>query len=497
MAGTKFQNKHNETASTELEKFKHLLEYFVTHLEYVKGGNDATVRGYSEYLKEYVESGTFKKSGQGYKGDQIQKQIQQWSEYSEGQICFSVYASSYTGKGSYLNWIGTAINVRAIWNSGHITSLDIAIDANTKKPISIRQNTLEELGLFDGGAPNDTLKDFFEVYVDEYKKWKNKKGVPMDEFVKSVRDLLLKKKNVILQGAPGTGKTYNTSRIAISIVDPSFNKWDDPIAIRGRYRELRDKEHLIEFTTFHQSMDYENFIRGIKPTPVIDEEGKTCGMSYPYVDGIFLRCCEKAKEVYGVDAEKESGKNNVVLIIDEINRGNISKIFGELITLIEPDKRLGENNEIKVSLPYEREGEEKFGVPGNLYILGTMNTTDRSVGAVDYALRRRFSFVTTEARRDVIENYQGSDEQTKDKALDLFDAIKSFLEEDDTRADMDIKDLMIGHSYFLVNTLEELKQSYEYEIKPLLSEYQKDGIIGISSSDLERKCDEWQSLLES
>lgn len=576
----------------EYEKFKHLLEYFVTHLEYVENNTNTNVRGYDEYLKGFVDKGTFKKSGYGYKGERIQTQIKPWEKYSEGQICITVYASDFKSRGTYLNWNGTDLNVGATWGEdNHIASLKIIRDAASRNPSVLIEKTIEELGLFDGESPNEELKTFFENYLNAYKECK---GASMDKFVEEAKKLLLKKKNVILQGAPGTGKTYNTSRIAISIIDPSFNKWDDSEAIRERYHELRDEEHLIDFTTFHQSMDYENFVRGIKPTPITDDEGKPCGMAYPYVDGIFIRCCEKAKEKrgvdieacirqfvsdiedgpikiptatgrsetwiwtrkgaddfymiggknpkpdpeskeqkrnitpniekvisealgegsetnwpiysaaiikyvkanYGIDVADDSEKNKVVLIIDEINRGNISKIFGELITLIEPDKRLGEISEIKVSLPYEKEGEEKFGVPGNLYILGTMNTTDRSVGAVDYALRRRFSFVTTEARRDVIENYTDYDEDaTKQKALNLFDSVRSFLESEDTRADMDINDLMVGHSYFLVNTIDDLKESFEYEIKPLLIEYQKDGIIGLPASDLKAKLEEWKNAL--
>lgn len=580
----------------EYEKFKHLLEYFVTHLEYVENNTNTNVRGYDEYLKEFVDGNTFIRSGFGYKEGGIQKQIEPWEMYSEGKICISVYASNYRSRGCYLNWNGADLNVGATWGEdNHIASLKIIRDAKKNYTVLI-ENTVEELGLFDRNSPNEKLKTFFNEYLKAYREWKDLKsqGVPMDKFVEETKNLLLKKKNVILQGAPGTGKTYNTSRIAISIIDPSFNKWDNSEAIRERYHELRDEEHLIDFTTFHQSMDYENFVRGIKPTPITDDEGKPCGMAYPYVDGVFLRCCEKAKEKkgvdieacirqfvsdiedkpikiptatgrseawiwsrkgaddfymiggknpkpdpeakeqkrnitpniekvisealgegsennwpiysaaiikyvkakYGIDVAYDSEKNKVVLIIDEINRGNISKVFGELITLIEPDKRLGEISEIKVSLPYEKEGEEKFGVPSNLYILGTMNTTDRSVGAVDYALRRRFSFVTTEARRDVIENYAGYDKNsTKQKALDLFDSVKSFLESKDTRADMDINDLMVGHSYFLVNTIDDLKESFEYEIKPLLSEYQKDGIIGLPASDLKAKLEEWKNAL--
>ena len=159
-----------------------------------------------------------------------------------------------------------------------------------------------------------------------------------------------------------------------------------------------------------------------------------------------------------------------ILIIDEINRGNVSKIFGELITLLEADKRTSGNHPLSVTLPYSK---EKFEVPSNLYIIGTMNTTDRSVGSIDYAVRRRFSFVTLEADRNVVLAHNGGDEAST--AVRLFDAVKSFLKKN--RIDMDIDDLMVGHSYFLAKDEDELQMKWEYDILPLLREYYKDGII--------------------
>ena len=161
--------------------------------------------------------------------------------------------------------------------------------------------------------------------------------------------------------------------------------------------------------------------------------------------------------------EKKPEKKNYVLIIDEINRGNISKIFGELITLIEKDKRLGELSPISVYLPYSN---EEFALPPNLFIIGTMNTTDRSTGVIDYAIRRRFAFYTLQSDKSLI-----SDEG----ALELYDCVENFLKENKIDTDMD--DLMVGHSYFFVENSEDLESNWEYEIFPLLIEYYKDGII--------------------
>ncbi|MBQ7613183.1 MAG: AAA family ATPase, partial [Spirochaetaceae bacterium] len=194
-----------------------------------------------------------------------------------------------------------------------------------------------------------------------------------------------------------------------------------------------------------------------------------------------------------------------VLIIDEINRGNVSKIFGELITLLEADKRElvsdGKNDNqhlITVTLPYSK---EPFSVPSNLYIIGTMNTTDRSTGTLDYALRRRFAFVTISStlKKDEKENITGCEElnshykekndELKKRANDLFVKVYNFLNE--KKVDMEIDDLMVGHSYFMAKDNTELSLKLEYEIKPLIREYAKDGIISVSEKELKEELSKW------
>ena len=178
--------------------------------------------------------------------------------------------------------------------------------------------------------------------------------------------------------------------------------------------------------------------------------------------------CIKLDVLNGIitgDVEK-TPTQNYVLIIDEINRGNVSKVFGELITLLETDKRSDANHPISVVLPYTK---MPFSVPSNLYIIGTMNTTDRSVGSIDYAVRRRFAFVTLEADEKLV---------TNEYAYDLFIAVKNFLNK--TKYDMDIEDLMVGHSYFMDVDDQSLQMKWQYEILPLLMEYHKDGIISKS-----------------
>lgn len=275
-------------------------------------------------------------------------------------------------------------------------------------------------------------------------------------------DILKQKKQIILQGAPGTGKTYITTEIAVSLIDGNIP--NNRKSLINRYKELIDKNQIF-FTTFHQSMDYEEFIEGFKPV------ANDNNIYYEVKDGIFKEACNSTKT-----AGNEEHNNPVVLIIDEINRGNISKIFGELITLLESDKRIGSENEIKLILPYSK---EIFSVPNNLYIIGTMNTTDRSIGYIDYALRRRFAFIPIKAQKEKIENYY-KDKNLKKIAANLFDSIKEIITEN-LNEEFDIDDIMIGHSYFMAKDIGELNTKLNYEIKPLLLEYLKDGILQNSS----------------
>ena len=375
--------------------------------------------------------------------------------------------------------------------------------------------------------------------------------------------------NLILYGPPGTGKTYNTLFKALEIIEgktkddleneievQDAKKKSDPDKEKSGYQVLKDRyDHYVEtgqivFTTFHQSMSYEDFIEGIKPNVEGDE------MTYEVQDGIFKKLCKSAsneyydvdfdkcyndfvsklggrlklkssggkefyvdlnskgnlnlyttskqnfngvltkekikqtllgkedywkgymmgvinhlKKKYGLkDPQKVDEQRNYVLIIDEINRGNVAQIFGELITLIEPSKRLGNSEKMKAILPYSsaQKGEpEYFGVPNNLYIIGTMNTADRSVEALDTALRRRFSF----------------EEMMPDKTLlagktvcgvDLGQLLETI-----NKRIVALKDRehQIGHSYFMGCPDDEAKAKtwltgiFQDKIIPLLQEY--------------------------
>lgn len=324
-------------------------------------------------------------------------------------------------------------------------SLEVKIDKN-KKEISDYISDIKNINEF---IKQNKFK--FKNYrvIDRF----NIGGVMIDEII----NIIKQKKQIILQGAPGTGKTYSSSEIAVKLIDE--NAPSDRAELMKRYKELVDKEQIF-FTTFHQSMDYEEFVEGIKPKTI------NGNIAYELEDGIFKKACKSAEN------------NKVVLIIDEINRGNISKIFGELITLLEVDKRKGKENEIEVILPYSK---EKFSVPDNLYIIGTMNTADRSIGYIDYALRRRFAFITIEAKESAIEKYYNDNKNSdcKDKAINLFNKVKELIK-GNINEEFEADDIMIGHSYFMAQNFEELQNKLEYEIKPLLLEYFKDGILKLN-----------------
>ena len=375
--------------------------------------------------------------------------------------------------------------------------------------------------------------------------------------------------NQILYGPPGTGKTYNTITKALEIINDEEVKqldFNDRKAVKDLF-DKKLKEGQIMFTTFHQSMSYEDFIEGIKPEIEEDAEGgKT--VIYEVKKGIFKQIAEEARKIryqseeyvqqytfddawnklielvkdkiskktllkigsweYGLsskDSLKYSSVNSpsqytftitkqnildsyhkkiarpsgafqkdmneivefmktefqladyveeneisnkieqtpkpYVLIIDEINRGNVSQIFGELITLIEEDKRLGKNEALEVILPYSK---EKFGVPSNLHIIGTMNTADRSVEALDTALRRRFSFVEMMPEYESLNKIQFDDFHLGELLKTINSRIEALLDRDHT----------IGHSYFInikPNDTEALKEAFANKIIPLLQEY--------------------------
>ncbi|HIP12063.1 MAG TPA: hypothetical protein EYG73_05000 [Arcobacter sp.] len=354
--------------------------------------------------------------------------------------------------------------------------------------------------------------------------------------------------NQILYGPPGTGKTYHTINKAVSIIenkDEKDLKSEKRNELLNRFNQYKNNGQIV-FTTFHQSMGYEDFVEGIKP------ETFDNNVIYNIKDGLFKHICndaqinteknqtnkisfeekfqklidewqenedgklkiETARSYFSItnitsrniDFEKKSGSNkhnlvistlkqlykgeremnaglgvyyypiieklnnydisvkteelkNFVLIIDEINRGNVSAIFGELITLIEKDKRAGNKEALSVKLPYS---QDDFSVPNNVFIIGTMNTADRSVEALDTALRRRFTF------QEMMPLYSLEEIGTVEN-IKLNEVLKTINQRIEVLID---RDHTIGHSYFIgIDSIEKLKSTFKDNIIPLLQEY--------------------------
>lgn len=274
----------------------------------------------------------------------------------------------------------------------------------------------------------EKLRKHIEKFFEQNK---SKKTQNISSEYQEIKKLLEFKKQIILQGAPGTGKTYTAKKIAE--------------AMGCGYEVIQ----------FHPSYTYEDFVRGI----VSKTEGNN--IKYEVEDKILMNAIEKAKE-----------HEKYILIIDEINRANLPSVLGELLYALE-------YREETVICPYKKDKEDdgKIIIPKNLYIIGTMNTADRSIGSIDYAVRRRFAFYTVKANEDFIKD-------TYSKTV--FKYIKNEIIEKHLSEEYYIDDIMIGHSYFIFSdeaySDEDLVYKYmnlslQYNIIPLLEEYYKDGIL--------------------
>jgi 5-methylcytosine-specific restriction protein B len=521
----------------EYEQFKHLLEYFVAHLEWCVNEDQNTI-GYQNYIKRLIEEDNFKKTGQGYNGAKIQKQIELWSAYDNGNIHINIQQNfgSYQSTKSYLNWDLTGLNVNAKWDDNKITSLYLSqYDSEVSNDLEIEKSLLD-LGLYDGQLPNADLIDFFNKYNSLIVEWNIMKQYKKNEYY---TELLKETKNIILTGAPGTGKTYLAKQIAKQMIGVQTD-------------EELDESGQFNFVQFHPSYDYTDFVEGLRPTSP-DENGT---IGFEIKDGIFKSFCQKAFGVNAItngkiinfnleefekylqnlnlkngtiynyknsidkllgngnstmqvpiyqnleeicdnyndikDFDRKNNLHNIfasavkklsdfrdnlntnnpkpneikpfIFIIDEINRGEISKIFGELFFSIDPSYR-GKKGAVKTQYSNLHDDEkEAFFVPENVYIIGSMNDIDRSVESFDFAMRRRFTWIEISAEQSA-ENMNLPDE-TKSKMKKLNDQIS------------DIEGLNasyhIGAAYFLDSNgkaREDYDSLWNLRIEPLLKEY--------------------------
>lgn len=378
------QNVNGEETS-DYVNFKHLLEYFCAHLQYVVTG-DKTVKGYEEYLEPFIKNDSFRRSGQGYNRGKIQKQIEQWENYSAGKICIAVHGQGAKSNASYLHWNRTGHNVLANWNGDAIISLKLVEYLEpSKERITKDVVSLDDLGLYDGQEPNENLRKFYDAFVELLK---NDSTMPLEEPEDGPLEFGdFTPRQIIYYGAPGTGKSH------------TIKKEED----EGKITCIR--------TTFHPDSDYATFVGCYKPHKI---KGTSNNLTYEFVEQAFLEAYKQA----WMNPKKE-----IALVIEEINRGNCAQVFGDIFQLldrsgdgwstypIKADTDIAEHlEELQISgytatmnqrFGLDKEGYEKYpdrdwfgfmALPPNMSILATMNTSDQSLFPIDSAFKRRWDW---------------------------------------------------------------------------------------------------------
>ncbi len=262
-----------------------------------------------------------------------------------------------------------------------------------------------------------------------------------------LKAILETQSQLILTGPPGTGKTLLAKQVAVFMETGGIPA---PTEVEKQIRDMNDRIQIIQF---HPSYNYDDFVQGIR----IRSEGNG-HLTYPVLPGPLLRMANLARN---------NPNQNFILVIDEINRANVAAVLGEMIYALEYRGQ-------PVRLQY---GEAPVSLPENLYIIGTMNTSDRSIGHLDYAVRRRFAFHHIAPSSDAVSQIQN--QAVRQAALDKFSRVAALFTGDTNQlsSDYNAADVQPGHSYFLANDIPGLNRKMKYQIGPLLREYVADGVL--------------------
>ncbi|ARD75836.1 DUF3578 domain-containing protein [Staphylococcus xylosus] len=356
----------------------------------------------------------------------------------------------------YKNSNSRWVTIRTTFENYNMTAVRFTLwDEEAQKEQETEQTySIAEMDLFSDNPPNEYFKQFYDDYMS-YKI----EVAPMIEsgVVKELTDKLLKSKNLILRGAPGTGKSYLAKAIACNMI--------------GTSNEDLESSEQFEFVQFHPNYDYTDFVEGIRP--VISHDGT---MGFDLKSGIFKMFCEQALETQSSnssDKTMEKDENHIkygdnhkkyIFVIDEINRGEISKIFGELFFSIDPSYR-GIAGAVKTQYSNMESEKDKFYIPENVYIIGTMNDIDRSVDTFDFAMRRRFRFIEIKANENIemLESLGDKKEEAVNRMISLNDTISQIDELD--------RNYHIGAAYFLKLKDISFEELWEDFLEPLLSDY--------------------------
>ncbi len=407
---------------------------------YCQVSSNAQGQNEGDYFDDFVnKNGVY--TGSAFKNENTEYPI---GNYKKGDIVLVRRGTKWLGG------IGVIIDNEYIPN-GYQDDLMIKIIWLVKDDRKIGSTAL---GQWDGfsHATHNTIEKFKECYPETFKILdyiRNKQKT-------MVNHSAVKFKNLILQGPPGTGKTRLAKQIAEWLTDETSDKELSILeavenSIFNKEPEIEDNLN-VKVIQFHPSYTYDDFVRGVKVN-VVDEK-----IAYDVENKILGQMAFEA-------AKTENQDKAYVLIIDEINRANLNSVLGELIYALEYRGKT-------VNSMYKTEEGYSITIPHNLYVIGTMNTADRSVSHLDYAIRRRFTFIPVLANDEVIANV---------KSKNVFNNVRNIVK-DNISPEFNIDDIQIGHSYFLVEG-KDLYYKTKYEIIPLLKEYINDGILLPSAED--------------